>query len=207
GFSRAVVAPFADFFARNGVLAIFILLFISTFRLTDITMGIMANPFYLDLGFSKLEIANVTKIFGFFMTMFGAAIGGVVVMRYGFYRPLLWGAILSAATNLLFAWMSEVGPDINFLMAVVSMDNFSGGFAGATFIAYLSSLTNSAYTATQYALFSSLMTLPAKVMGGFSGIIVDGYGYHSFFIYTAILGLPAILLILYLARNRMGDVH
>jgi len=204
GFGRSVAAPFADFFSRNGGLAVVILLLIGTFRLTDITMGIMANPFYLDLGYSKTEIAEVTKGFGFFMTIFGAAAGGVVITRYGLLRPLLVGAVLAALTNLLFAYLATTKPSLDMLAAVVTADNLSGGFAGAAFIAYLSSLTNTAYTATQYALFSSLMTLPAKFIGGFSGIMVDDYGYASFFIYTALLGLPAVLLVLYLIyRDRI----
>ena len=206
-FGRAVAAPFVDFFRRNGATALLILMLIATFRLTDITMGIMANPFYLDLGFSKTDIANVTKVFGFFMTILGAVIGGVIVSRYGFLYPLLIAAILAAATNLLFGYMSTVGPDLGLMAWVVSADNLSGGFAVAVFIAYLSSLTNSAYTATQYALFSSLMTLPAKFMGGFSGFVVDGYGYQTFFITTALLGLPAILLILYLIRRQGQASH
>jgi PAT family beta-lactamase induction signal transducer AmpG len=208
GFGRSVAAPFADFFSRNGGLAVIILLLIGTFRLTDITMGIMANPFYLDMGYSKTQIAEVTKVFGFFMTIFGAAAGGVVITRYGLLRPLLVGALLAALTNLLFAYLATTEPSLNLLAMTVTADNLSGGFAGAAFIAYLSSLTNTAYTATQYALFSSLMTLPAKFIGGFSGIVVDDFGYASFFIYTALLGLPAVLLVLYLIyreRTRTGE--
>jgi PAT family beta-lactamase induction signal transducer AmpG len=195
-FSDAVVAPFVDFFTRNGREAVFILLLISIYKLSDITMGVMANPFYLDLGFSKTEIADVTKIFGFFMTIGGAALGGVLVLRYGIRRPLLLGAVLVASTNLLFALLAELEPSLPLLAVVVSADNLSGGIASSVFIAYLSSLTNQAYTATQYALFSSLMTLPAKVLGGFSGVMVDWHGYTVFFLYAAALGLPAILLAL-----------
>ena len=129
----------------------------------------MANPFYLELGFSKKDIADVTKVFGFFMTIVGTSIGGVLVVRFGIMRPLLFGAVIVAATNLLFAALAMVQPDIMLLAGVISADNLSGGIASAAFIAYLSSLTNSAYTATQYALFSSLMTLPAKLIGGVSG--------------------------------------
>jgi PAT family beta-lactamase induction signal transducer AmpG len=194
----AVVCPFVDFFARNGALAILILVFVSLFRLSDITMGVMAYPFYIDLGFSKSEIASVVKIFGFFMTILGAFVGGVLVARYGIMRPLLLGAVLIAATNLLFAGLAATGRDITFLTLVISADNMTGGFAGTVFIAYLSSLTNTAYTATQYALFSSLMTLPGKLLGGASGAIVDAYGYVDFFIYASVMGLPAIILVLVL---------
>ncbi len=203
-FTGAVVSPFVEFFQRNGALALLILLLIGVFRLSDITMGVMANPFYLDLGFSKVEIANVTKIYGFFMTIIGAGLGGAFVLRYGIYGPLLLGACLVAATNLLFAWLALSEPQLAGLAAVISADNLAGGFATSVFIAYLSSLTNTAYTATQYALFSSLMTLPAKVIGGFSGMVAEAAGYAYFFLYAGLLGVPAIALICYLGRDSRG---
>ena len=193
--SDALVSPFVEFFSRNGKTGVLILALIALYKLSDITMGVMANPFYLDLGFSKIEIANITKFFGFFMTLFGAATGGLLVARYGILKPLLLGSILVASTNLLFAGLAITEPSLMLLAIVISADNLSGGIATAVFIAYLSSLTNSNYTATQYALFSSLMTLPAKLLGGFSGIVVDGYGYTPFFVYAALLGIPAILLV------------
>jgi PAT family beta-lactamase induction signal transducer AmpG len=201
----AVVCPFTDFFARKGRLAIAILAFIGVFRLSDITMGVMANPFYIDMGYSKADIASVTKVFGLVMTMIGAALGGVLVARFGVMRLLLAAAILVALTNLLFAWLATQGPDIRLLAVVISADNLSGGLAGSVFIAYLSSLANRAYTATQYALFSSLMLLPAKFLGGFSGDIVDATDYVIFFAYAAMLGVPAILLVLYLMRLSNAD--
>ncbi len=200
-FTGAVISPFVEFFKRNGLLALLILLLIGTFRLSDITMGVMANPFYLDLGFSKIEIANVTKVFGFFMTILGAGLGGLFVLRYGIYKPLLLGAILVPITNLFFVWLAVSAPDLVNLAIVISVDNLSGGFATSAFIAYLSSLTNTTYTATQYALFSSLMTLPAKIIGGFSGIVVEAAGYAYFFLYAGLLGAPALLLIIYLMKN------
>ena len=200
-FSSAVVSPFVDFIKRYGKFAILILIFIGIYRISDITMGVMANPFYLDMGYSKIEIADIGKIFGFFMTIFGAATGGVLVVRYGIHRPLILGATLVAVTNLLFAYLATLGPDLVWLSIVISADNFSGGMAGSAFIAFLSSLTNSAYTATQYALFSSIMTLPAKILGGFSGVIVEGYGYEWFFSYAAVLGIPAIVVALYLTLS------
>ena len=200
-FTGAVISPFVEFFKRNGLLALLILLLIGTFRLSDITMGVMANPFYLDLGFSKIEIANVTKVFGFFMTILGAGLGGLFVLRYGIYKPLLLGAILVPITNLFFVWLAVSAPDLVNLAIVISVDNLSGGFATSAFIAYLSSLTNTTYTATQYALFSSLMTLPAKIIGGFSGIVVEAAGYAYFFLYAGLLGAPALLLIIYLIKN------
>jgi MFS transporter, PAT family, beta-lactamase induction signal transducer AmpG len=200
-FSDAVVSPFVDFFQRNGSLAVLILLLVGCYKLSDITMGVMANPFYLDLGFSLTDIANITKIFGFFMTIAGAALGGMLVLRYGILRPLLAGAVLVASTNLLFVWLSLSHPGLVSLAVVISADNLSGGLASSAFIAYLSSLVNQSYTATQYALFSSLMTLPAKFLGGFSGIVVDHAGYASFFLYAGLLGIPAILLVLLIMRG------
>lgn len=202
----AIVGPFQEFFQRNGAAALVILLFISVFRISDIVMGIMANPFYLDMGFSKIEIANIAKFLGFFMSIAGSFICGALVVKWGIMRPLLIGAIAVAATNLLFALLSTLEPRIEYLALVISADNISGGFAATAFVAYLSSLVNKAYTATQYALFSSLMTLPGKFISGFSGIVVDSFGYFEFFVLAATLGLPAILLVLWLmARERLNN--
>jgi len=203
-FSIAVIEPFVEFFSRNGKIALLILLLIAIYKLSDITMGVMANPFYLDLGFSKTEIANISKIFGFFMTIGGAMLGGILVARYGMMRPLLLGAVMVAFTNLLFAVLAISEPSLTLLAIVISADNLSGGLAASAFIAYLSSLTNQAYTATQYALFSSLMTLPAKLLGGFSGIVVDTQGYFTFFVYAAVIGLPAIVLVIVLIRLKIS---
>ena len=198
---NAVVRPFTDFFERNGKFALVILLFIAVFRLSDIAMGIMANPFYLDLGYSTAEIASVAKVFGFFMSIAGAAVCGVLVVKWGILRCLLIGAIAVASTNILFAALSLVDPNLQWLAVVISADNLSGGFAATAFVAYLSSLTNRAYTATQYALFSSLMTLPGKFISGFSGMVVDSEGYFVFFLVASGLGIPAILLVLVLMRH------
>jgi PAT family beta-lactamase induction signal transducer AmpG len=215
GFFDAVLSPFIEFFNRNGKLGLLILILIAVYKMSDITLGVMANPFYLDLGFSKKEIADISKIFGFFMTIAGAAIGGSLVVRFGIMRPLLMGAIMVMLTNLLFAVLTISTPNLWLLAGVISADNLSGGLASSVFIAYLSSLTSSSYTATQYALFSSLMTLPAQLLGGFSGVIVDYYGYTLFFIYAALVGLPAIFLVALLMRvqklnkpipNENGDV-
>jgi PAT family beta-lactamase induction signal transducer AmpG len=197
----AVVCPFVDFFARNRHLALVILAFIGLYRVTDITMGVMALPFYLDLGFSKAQIANVSGIYGVIMTIVGGVLGGVLVPRYGVMRVLLGGSILAAVTNLLFAALALLGPEIWMLMVTISADNLAGGLAISAFIAYLSGLTNTAYTATQYALFSSLMTLPGKVIGGAAGAVVDALGYPLFFVYSCLIGLPAMLLVIYLMRR------
>jgi len=204
-FIDAVISPFVEFFQRTGWMAILILLLIASYRISDITMGVMANPFYLDLGFSKIDIANVTKVFGFFMTIVGAGLGGILVVRFGILKPLLAGAILVVITNLLFACLAMTEPNLISLALVISADNLSGGLATSAFIAYLSSLTNTTYTATQYALFSSIMTLPGKLIGGFSGLVVDTAGYVNFFVYAGLLGLPAIFLVIYLMQRPETD--
>jgi PAT family beta-lactamase induction signal transducer AmpG len=192
----AVVGPFVDFFHRFGiVIAFMVLTLISIYRISDIFMGSMAYTLYVDLGFQLSEIANITKLFGFIMTLAGAALGGVLVMRFGIMRPLLVGALLVAMTTLLFSVLSTVGKDIVWLAIVIAADNISAGLAQSAFIAYLSALVNKSYTATQYALFSSLMTLLGKFLSGFSGEIVKADGYFNFFIYASLIGIPTILLI------------
>lgn len=201
-FVEAVVFPFVEFFKRNGAMALVILLFIGLFRISDITMGVMTGPLYVDMGFTDEQIGWVSKTFGIIVTIVGALLGGVLVMRYGILPMLIVAAVLVVTTNLVFAWLSTLGPEIVWLALVITADNLSGGIAGSTFIAYLSSLTNRAYTATQYALFSSLMLLPAKFIGGFSGKVVDEYGYILFFLYAGLLGIPAVLLAIYLLSRK-----
>ena len=190
-----LIEPFADFLRRYKGQAALILALIAIYRISDVVMGIMANPFYVDMGYTKDEVAAVTKIFGVVMTLVGAFIGGVLSMRLGVMRVLMLGAALSSATNLLFAWLGGQGHDLQALVWVVSADNLAGGIASAAFIAYLSSLTNVNYSATQYALFSSMMLLAPKWLAGFSGQFVDAYGYSQFFTATALLGVPVLLLV------------
>lgn len=204
-FIGAVICPFAEFVQRHGKAVLAILLFISLFRISDIFMGVMANPFYLDLGFTKQQIANVAAAFGLAMTLSGAAIGGLLVARFGIIRMLIAGAMLAPLTNLCFSWLALLGPELYGLVIAIMADNLSGGIAIAVFIAYLSSLTNSAYTATQYALFSSIMTLPGQFLAGFTGVLVEAVGFAPFFILSAIVGIPAILLALLLARIANPD--
>jgi len=201
-FIGAVICPFTEFFQRNGRWAVTILLFIGIYRISDIVMANMANPFYIDMGYSIGEIADISKVFGVAMTLIGAFFGGVFVVRYGVMRVLLVGAICASLTNLLFAQLAISNHSLWGLAVVIGADNFSSGLAGSAFIAYLSRMTNSAYTATQYALFSSLMTLAPKFISGFSGMIVDDKGYVFFFSYTAALGIPAIFIVLYLMRSQ-----
>jgi len=200
-FVGAVICPFADFFARNGWNALLILSFIAVFRMSDITLGVMAFPFYQDMGYSGTEIGIVSGLVGKFITISGALIGGILVVHYGVMRMLLVGAIIVIVTNLLFAWLAGQQPLVIWLILVVGADNLAGGLAGTVFIAYLSSLTNRAYTATQYALFSSIMLLLPKFIGGFSGVVVDATNYPVFFLYAASLGIPSVILILILMKQ------
>jgi PAT family beta-lactamase induction signal transducer AmpG len=201
GLHGLFLAPIADFFVRNGRFAMFLLSFIALYRLSDITMGIMANPFYLDLGYTKLQIANIAKGLGFALSILGSFLGGVLVVRWGVLMTLLIGGVAVALTNLLFALLALTEPNLVWLALIIGADNLSGGIAATSFIAYLSSLTHTAYTATQYALFSSLMTLPGKFTSGFSGIAVDTFGYPLFFVGAGVLGVPAIVMVLYLVHR------
>jgi PAT family beta-lactamase induction signal transducer AmpG len=200
-FADAVIGPFVEFFSRNGRWALVLLAFIGVYRISDMVLGVMANPFYIDIGFSLAEIATVTKVFGFAVTIAGAAIGGVAVARYGVGSPLVFGAVLLAVTNLFFAGLAAYGKAVWLLFVTIGADNLAAGFTGTVFIAYLSGLTNVAYTATQYALFSSVMTLPGKIIAGFSGQVVQAVDWFSFFLYASAMGLPAILLALIVTRH------
>jgi PAT family beta-lactamase induction signal transducer AmpG len=191
----ALVEPFADFLKRYRWQAVLILSLIAIYRISDVVMGIMANPFYVDMGYTKAEVASVTKVYGVLMTLLGAFVGGVMALRWGVMRILMLGAIMSALSNLLFAWLSGHGHDVHALILVVSADNLASGIASAAFIAYLSSLTNIQYSATQYALLSSMMLLLPKFIAGFSGDFVNAYGYANFFNATALLGMPVLILV------------
>ncbi len=198
---NAGIMPFVDFVKRYKRQAILILVMISIYRISDVVMGVMANPFYVDIGFSKQEIATVTKLFGVIMTLLGAVIGGVFVKHFGALRMLIIGAMLTSSTNLLFAWLSNIGANIPALVLTISADNLSAGLATAAFVSYLSGLTNIKYSATQYALFSSVMLLIPKFLAGWSGVFVEELGYKNFFLFSAALGIPVILLLLMLYRD------
>ncbi len=202
-FIGAVVCPLVDFFARNGMrTALLILAFVGTFRLTDYTMGVMANPFYLDLGYTLQQIAIVAKGYGVGASIVGVIVGGFGVAKLGVLRALIVGGVMVIFTNLAFALLALTEqPSLLGLGLVVSADNFAYNFAGTAFIAYLSGLTNTAYTATQYALFSSLFSLPGKLLMGGSGLVVDSFGYPTFFLYTSVLGVPSLLLLIWMSRR------
>jgi len=193
---EAYIDPVKDFFQRHGLqLAWLLLALIGLYRISDIVLGVISNVFYQDLGFSKAEIASAVKTFGIVMTILGGFLGGLLSIRYGVIRILFLGAVLSAATNLLFMLLAGMGHNLGMLYLVVAADNIAAGLATAAFIAFLSSLTNISFTAMQYAIFSSLMTLLPKLLGGYSGSMVDNIGYPNFFMLTALMGVPVLLLI------------
>ncbi|MFC1503227.1 MFS transporter [Pseudomonadota bacterium] len=207
-FYTAALMPFQDFFSRYGRNALLILALIGCYRISDVVMGVMANAFYVDMGFSKTEVASVSKIYGVIMTLVGAGLGGIMVSKWGTLRILALGAILAACTNLLFMLFTYIGNSLPMLTIVISADNLSAGIATAAFITYMSSLTNVAFSATQYALFSSIMLLFPKFIAGFSGVYVDTFGYNTFFFTTALIGLPVLLLIYLVAikSKNQGNV-
>ncbi len=199
------VEPMADFFRRYGKLALLVLLLVGFYRISDIVLGIIANVFYQDMGFTKDQIANITKIYGVVMTIVGGFLGGGLALRYGVMKILFLGALLSAATNLLFLLLAQSGANVPLLILVIAADNLSTGLALAAFVAYLSGLTSISFTAFQYAMFSSLMTLFPKLLGGYSGTIVDAVGYSTFFTMTALMGVPVLLLVYLAGRYVPAD--
>ncbi|TBU98398.1 AmpG family muropeptide MFS transporter [Stutzerimonas kirkiae] len=192
-----VLTPITDFILRYRWEALLLLGLIATYRMSDTVMGVMANVFYIDQGFSKDQIASVSKLFGLVMTLLGAAIGGLLIVRFSILPILFIGGLASAATNLLFMLLVDMGAHLNMLILTISFDNFSAGLASTAFVAYLSSLTNLKFSATQYAMLSSLMLLLPRLLGGYSGVMVEKIGYSDFFLVTALLGVPTLVLIVW----------
>jgi PAT family beta-lactamase induction signal transducer AmpG len=202
-FIGAVVCPLTDFFARYGVMmGVLLFAFIGSYRLTDYAMGPMANPFYIDHGYTLKEVAAVVKAFGLAASLLGVVIGGVIVARLGLVRALAVGSVLMMMSNLGFAALSTTDrPDLVLLGCVNSFDNIAYNVHGTSLLAFLASITNTRYTATQYAVLSSIYALPGKLLMGTSGFVVDAIGYTRFFMYTASLSIPGLLLLLWLARR------
>jgi PAT family beta-lactamase induction signal transducer AmpG len=200
-FRHAVADPFADFLKRFGRFAIVMLAFISLYRISDYVLGILANPFYYEIGFSKVQVGTIAKAYGIWVSLVGIGAGGWAVVKYGVARCLVIATILIASTNLFFAAMVVVGPETWMLAVTISADNFAAGLSGTVLIAYLSSLTNLSFTATQYALLSSFMSLLGKFTAGYSGNVQEAIGWLGFFLYAAALGIPAILLAMVVARR------
>jgi PAT family beta-lactamase induction signal transducer AmpG len=198
------VEPVLDFFGRYGVrTALLLLALIGLYRISDIVLGVIANVFYQDLGFTKPQIAQAVNTFGVVISIAGGFLGGLLATRFGVMRILFLGAALSAATNLIFVLLAYAGYNVPLMYLTVAADNLAAGLASAAFVAFLSSLTSVSFTAVQYAIFSSLMTLLPKVLGGYSGSIVDGIGYPGFFVFTTLIGVPVLLLV-WLAGRRLA---
>ncbi len=193
------INPISEFFVRYGRMALVILLLVGTYRISDIVLGIIANVFYLDMGFTKTQIAQYSKFWGLMAAIIGGLIGGILSLRFGVLRTLLLGAVLAPASNLLFLALAS-NPVEGLLLFVVVMDSLSAGLASAAFVAYLSSLTSIRFTAMQFAIFTSIMLLFPKLVAGYSGTIVDGVGYPVFFIVTTLIGIPVIGIILWVQR-------
>ena len=192
--------PVKNFINKYGKFALFILLLISLYRMADVVMGVMANIFYLEKGYSISQIATYSKFFGVFATIAGGLLGGYFSMKFGTMITLFIGAAIASSSNLLFAWLATTEANIKYLISVITADNISSGFAGAAFVIYLSGLTSLKFTATQYALFSSIMLFLPKLIAGYSGSWVDIMGYQNYFIVTALLGIPVLFLIIYISK-------
>ncbi|MCD6070666.1 MAG: AmpG family muropeptide transporter [Microvirga sp.] len=205
-FTAAIIEPLADLFRRKGPILIPILALIACFRLPDFVAGVMANPLYIDLGFSKTDIADVSKLYGIWVGIAGAFAGGLALTRLGLWWTLLIGAVIAASSNLMFAWLAFEGADKLLFILSISIDNFASGFAGSALIAYMSGLTSPGFAATQYALLSSLYALPGKLIGGASGAVVDAYGYPLLFTATASIGIPLVILCFVVRQDTMKTV-
>lgn len=193
-----VLAPFADF-AQRPVWPV-ILLFVVLFKFGDAIAGVMANPFYIDIGFSLSEIASVSKIFGLLATLSGAVAGGVVVARFGILKGLLLCGLLQMVSNLMFAVQASVGHSVPLLVATIGIENVAGGMGSAAFVAYLSSLCSFGFAATQYALLSSLTAVGRTVLSSGGGFLADRMDWVSFFVVSTFAALPGLLILLWLLR-------
>jgi PAT family beta-lactamase induction signal transducer AmpG len=200
-FNAVYISPFIDFFKRYGQLAIWLLLIICLYRTSDIVMGVMAKVFYVDMGYSKTEISRISFIFGTLVSLVGGIVGGVLAYRYGIIKILLLGAFTASASNLLFIYLANLSePSITALTYAIVADNLAGGLAGGVAVAFLSSLVNKQFSATQYAAFSAITLLFPKLLAGYSGSLIDSLGYQYFFALTALMGVPVIVLILFIWR-------
>jgi PAT family beta-lactamase induction signal transducer AmpG len=197
-----VVDPFTEFFARNGVrAALLVLVFILLYKLGDAFAGVMANPFYVKIGFTKTEIATVSKIFGTVATLGGVFVGGVMVARFGVLWSLFGCGVLQMLSNLMFAAQAAVGAEVGFLVLTIGIENLSGGMGSAAFVAYLSLLCNTAYTGTQYALFSSFMAVGRTWLSASSGYVADQTDWVTFFILSTVIALPGVVMAVWMTKR------
>ena len=200
-FDRAVKAPLADLWRRIGPMLPWVLLLMALYRVSDFLSGVMANPLYVDLGYSKTQIASIAKVYGIWISILGAFAGGVSIAKLGLFRTMVVGAVLQAVSHLTFAWLSLQPASIVALGIAISADNFSLAYGGTALVTYMSALTGPGFTATQYALFSSLYALPGKVIAGGSGFVVQAWGYATFFTMTAAILVPVTALLFWVRRS------
>ncbi|MBR7159059.1 MAG: MFS transporter [Alphaproteobacteria bacterium] len=196
---EAVIMPLKDFLTRPHWLLI--LLFILFYKMGEVTLGIMANPFYLDVGFSKTEIAAIIKIYGVGATIAGGFIGGLLTVRYGVMKMLLLAGMLQAVSNLFYTVLAHLGANTDFLMLTITVDNLAAGFGGVVFIAYLSGLCNVAYTATQYALLSAIVMFSRDIIAAASGVVAEAVSWDIFFFLTFLSALPGLLLLVIIMKK------
>ena len=203
--ARAIKEPVIDLYARMGRVLIVVLVLVALYRMSDFLAGVMSNPLYVDLGFSKVQIANVSKVYGVIVAIVGAFAGGLMVARFGLFASMLAGSATQAISHLAFAWLSTQGASVPALVIAISMDNFSQSFAGTILVTYMSGLTGAGFAATQYALLSSVYAMPGKLVAGASGFMVEAYGYAVFFCLTAAILIPVTVLIF--AVRKTFDRH
>jgi MFS transporter, PAT family, beta-lactamase induction signal transducer AmpG len=194
----AVVAPFADMLGRRGAVAI--LLFVILYKFGDALAGTMSNPLYVWLGFGKVEVANIGKLYGFLASLGGLALGGVVVLRLGIFRALLVCGVLQMLSNLMYAVQVWAGHDTTVLAFTIGIENLTGGMGSAAFVAYLSELCNISFTATQYALLSSLAAVGRTTLSASGGALADTLGWTPFFVLSTVACLPGLAILLWLMR-------
>ena len=206
-FNRAVKAPLADLWRRIGPALPWVLLLMALYRVSDFLSGVMANPLYVDIGYTKVQIANVAKVYGIWVSIVGAFAGGLSVAKLGLFRTMVIGAVLQAISHLAFAWLSLQAPTLAALTVAITADNFSLAYGGTALVTYMSALTGPGFTATQYALFSSLYALPGKVIAGGSGFVVQAWGYAAFFSMTAAILLPVTALLFFVRRAPTGGLR
>ena len=202
GIREVLVDPFLEFFQRSSPkVAMIILGFILLYKFGDAYAGVMAYPFYYDAGFTKAEVATVSKIFGVIMTVTGVFLGGIIVKRFGIMRSLLGCGILQMLSNLMYAAQAMVGHDVTFLYFTIGIENLSGGMGSSAFVAYLSVLCNTAYTGTQFALFTSFMAFGRTLLSSTSGWVVEQIGWFEFFVVSTLVALPGLVLLVWIMRN------
>ncbi len=201
-FQSMVIEPFTEFFTRNQLwVALTILAFVLLYKFGDAFAGVMANPFYIKIGFTKTEIANVSKIFGVFATLTGVFLGGVVVKRYGILPSLLGCGVLQMLSNLMFAAQASIGADVGFLYLTIGLENLSGGMGSSAFVAYLSVLCHTQYTGTQFALLTSFMAFGRTWLSTTSGWLADSTDWVTFFIISTFVALPGLLLLIWMMKK------